>query len=71
MYEAHTDPEAGTLAGVIYVCDRNDVADPVSRAAEDAWLQPPALSLRTLHDVVEQTRSATGVRRAAHRQPVA
>jgi hypothetical protein len=71
MYEAHTDPEAGTLAGVIYVCDRNDVADAVSRAADDAWLQAPALSFRTFHDVVEQTRSAAGVRRAAHRQPMA
>jgi hypothetical protein len=32
MYEEQTQDD-GTLAGVIYVCDRNDVADAVSRAA--------------------------------------
>jgi hypothetical protein len=55
---------------VIYVCDRNGVADAVRRAADDAWLQAPALSFRTMHDGVEQTRSAAEVRRAAPRQPV-
>jgi hypothetical protein len=58
MYEEHTDSEVGTLAGVIYVCDRSDVADAVRRAAADAWLQAPRLSFRTMHDVVEQTRTA-------------
>jgi hypothetical protein len=61
MYEAHTQ-EDGTLAGVIYVCDRNDVADAVRRAADDAWLQAPALSFRTMHDVVNQTRTAVQAR---------
>jgi hypothetical protein len=57
MYEEQTQDD-GTLAGVIYVCDRHDVADAVRRAADDAWLEAPALSFRTIHEVVEQTRAA-------------
>jgi hypothetical protein len=57
MYEDHTQDD-GTLAGVIYVCDRVDVADAVKRAADDVWLQAPALSFRTLDEVVGQTVTA-------------
>ncbi len=64
MYEAHTDTEAGTLSGVIYVCDRDDVADAVRRAADDAWLRPPALSFRAMHDIVEETRTAAELHKA-------
>jgi len=63
MYEQHTS-DAGTLAGVIYVCDRNDVADAVRRAAEAVWLEAPALSFRAMHDVIEQTRTAAGLHKA-------
>lgn len=70
MYEEHTQDD-GTLAGVIYVCDRDDVAHAVRRAADDAWLQAPALSFRTMDVVVEQTHAAAGARRAAHRRPAA
>lgn len=63
MYEEQTQDD-GTLAGVIYVCDRNDVGDAVRRAAEDAWFEAPALSFRTMHDVVEQARIAAGLHKA-------
>ena len=58
MYAEHSDGDVGALYGVLYVCDRDDVADAVKRAAIDARLHPPAISFRTLHDVVEQARAA-------------
>lgn len=58
MYAEHSDGEDAPLYGVLYVCDRDDVADAVRRAAMDAGLHPPAISFRTLHDVIEQTRTA-------------
>ena len=39
----------------------------VKRAAVDAGLRAPALSFRTLRDVVEQTRAAAPRREAASR----
>lgn len=58
MYAEHSDGDEAALYGVLYVCDRDDVADAVKRAAIDAGLHPPAISFRTLHDVIEQARAA-------------
>ena len=58
------------LYGVLYVCDRADVADAVRRAAIDVGLRAPALSFRTLQDVVEQSRAAARPREAARRDGV-
>jgi len=71
MYAEHSDGDDAPLYGVLYVCDRADVADAVRRAAIDAGLQAPALSFRTLQEVLEQTRAATRPREAAHRDAVA
>jgi hypothetical protein len=57
-YAQLTDDDDAPLGGVIYVCDRDDVADRVGAAAQLVGLQAPLLSLRTLHDVVAQTRAA-------------
>jgi hypothetical protein len=65
MYAEHSDGDDAALYGVLYVCDRDDVADAVKRAALDAGLAAPALSFRMLHDVVEQTRAAARARWAA------
>ena len=62
MYAEHSDGEDAALYGVLYVCDRAEVADAVKRAAIDAGLHPPAISFRTLHDVIEQSRTAGGSR---------
>jgi hypothetical protein len=58
MYAEYSDGQDAPLYGVLYVCDRDDVADAVKRAAIDAGLRAPAVSFRTLHGVVEQARSA-------------
>jgi hypothetical protein len=58
MYTEHSDGDQAPLYGVLYVCDRSDVADAVRRAAIDAGLHAPALSFRTLQEVVAQTRAA-------------
>jgi hypothetical protein len=60
MYAQLTEDDA-PLGGVIYVCGRDDVADRVAVAADLVGLRAPALSVRTLHDVVAQTRAAAGV----------
>ena len=65
MYAEHSDADDAPLYGVLYVCDRADVADAVRRAAIDVGLHAPALSFRTLQDVVEQTRAAARTREAA------
>ena len=57
MYTELTEPD-GPLAGVIYICDRADVTDLVTRCAHDSGLASPALSLRSFATVVEQTRAA-------------
>jgi hypothetical protein len=67
MYAEHSDGDEAPLYGVLYVCDRADVADALKRAAVDAGLHPPALSFRTLRDVVEQTRAAAPRHEAASR----
>jgi len=58
MYAEHTDGNEAPLAGVVYICDRADVADAVRRAAKAAWLDAAALSFRTIEDVVRQSRAA-------------
>jgi hypothetical protein len=70
MYAEHSDGDDAPLYGVLYVCDRADVADAVKRAALDAGLRAPALSFRTLRDVVEQTRAAAPRRESASRDAV-
>jgi hypothetical protein len=57
MYAQLTDDD-GPLSGVIYVTDRDDVAELVARVAADVGLCSPALSRRTLDDVIAQTRAA-------------
>jgi hypothetical protein len=54
-------------SAVIYVTDRDDVAGMLRRVAQDAGLCAPALSFRTLQDVVEQTRAAADARAGAAR----
>lgn len=58
MYAQLTEPDA-PLHGVIYVTDRPDLADLIERTAATVGLE--ALSPRTLHDVIAQTRVAAGV----------
>jgi hypothetical protein len=60
MYAQLTEQQ-GPLGGVIYVTDRDDVADLIDRSAAAVGLQSPALSLRTLEQVVAQTRAGAGV----------
>ncbi|MDX6719461.1 MAG: hypothetical protein QOJ63_1715 [Solirubrobacteraceae bacterium] len=42
MYAEHSDGDDAALYGVLYVCDRGDVADAVKRAA-----LPCSFSVRT------------------------
>ena len=70
MYAEHSDGDDAPLYGVLYVCDRADVADALRRAAIDAGLRAPGLSFRTLHDVVAQTRAAAMSIDAARRDAV-
>jgi hypothetical protein len=60
MYAQLTEDD-GPFGGVVYVCDRDDVADRVAVAAALVGLRAPALSVRTLRDVVAQTRAAGGL----------
>jgi hypothetical protein len=60
LYAQLTEHDA-PLGGVIYVCGRADVAERVAVAAELVGLRAPALSVRSLRDVVAQTRAAAGV----------
>lgn len=64
MYAELSDGDDAALYGVLYVCDRDDVADAVKRAAIEAGLYAPAISFRMLHEIVEQAR-ATGRSREA------
>jgi hypothetical protein len=64
MYAQLTEHDA-PLGGVIYVCDRDDVADRVAVAADVVGLKAPMLSLRTLSDVVVQARAAAAVDESA------
>jgi hypothetical protein len=57
MYTELTEPD-GPLAGVIYICDRADVTDLVTRAADDVGLAAPALSMRTFSTVLDQVHTA-------------
>lgn len=54
------------LAGVIYITDRNDVAELTARVADDVGLWNPAISFRTMRDVKAQTRAAIRARSADH-----
>ena len=60
-----TSIATGPLAGVIYVTDRDDVTDPLRRAASAVGLEEPAFSLRALADVIAQARAAAGAGRVA------
>jgi hypothetical protein len=66
MYAQLIDNPDEPLTGVIYITDRNDVSDLLERAAQDVGLTAPALSLRALHDVVEQTHTAASTRPSTH-----
>jgi hypothetical protein len=57
MYAELTEDD-GPLAGVIYITDRADVSELVTRSARDSGLLAPALSMRTFETVLEQTRAA-------------
>jgi hypothetical protein len=64
MYAELTESD-GPLAGVIYVCDRVDVTDLVTRCAVASGLVPPALSMRSFRIVLEQTYAAAASSAAA------
>ena len=64
MYAELTEPD-GPLAGVIYICDRVDVTDLVTRSALGSRLVPPALSMRSFRTVLAQTAAAAAARSAA------
>jgi hypothetical protein len=70
MYAEHSDGDNAPLYGVLYICGPADVADAVKRAAIDAGLHAPALSFRTLREVVEQTRAAANSHEAVGRDAV-
>jgi hypothetical protein len=59
MYAQLTEDHDAPLGGVIYVTSRHDVAQRVAATAQLVGLKAPALSVRTLQDVVAQTRAAT------------
>lgn len=63
MYAELTEAD-GPLAGVIYVTDRVDVTELVQRCAHDSGLLSPALSMRSLSTVLEQTGEAAAARAA-------
>jgi hypothetical protein len=52
----------GPLAGVIYITDRADVSDLITRAADDVGLVSPCLSMRTFRTVLEQSYEAAAGR---------
>jgi len=59
MYADSIDEDDDPLAGLLYVCDRADIADTVRRAAWDAGLaEGPTLGVRTMDDIVGQARTA-------------
>ncbi len=59
MYAESIDDDDDPLAGLLYVCDRVDIAEAVRRAARDAGLADGrCLSVRTKGEVVRQTRTA-------------
>ena len=59
MYADSIDEDDDPLAGLLYVCDRADIADTVRRAAWDAGLaEGSTLSVRTMDEVVRQARAA-------------
>ena len=59
MYAESIDDDDDPLAGLLYVCDRVDIAEAVRRAAWDAGLADGrCLSVRTKGEVVRQTRTA-------------
>jgi hypothetical protein len=58
MYAQLSSGADAPYGGVIYVTASDDVAQAVRRVAADAGLRAPALSVRALCDVIEQTRSA-------------
>ena len=73
MYAQASGGEDAALGGVLYVTSREDVADAVRRAAADGGLRAPALSFRTLQEVIAQARSAAAQRTmvAAGCEPIA
>src|SRR5436305_8441294 len=56
-----TGPQA-PLGGVIYVTASRDIADAVTRAAQDVGLGDALLTLRCYPDVVDQARAAAATR---------
>ena len=56
MYAQLSEDDDAPLNGVIYITDRHDVARLVIRNAASMGLD--SLSLRTLHDVIQQTKEA-------------
>ena len=61
MYAQLTEDADAPLAGVIYITDRDDVRKLIARIAATVGLAPATLDVRTLQDVIAQTRAAAGV----------
>ena len=59
MYADSIDDDDDPLAGLLYACDRVDIAEAVGRVAWDAGLaEGPTLSIRTRDEVVGEARTA-------------
>ncbi|MCA1680403.1 MAG: hypothetical protein LC777_16350 [Actinobacteria bacterium] len=58
MYAQLSSGADAPYGGVIYVTANDDVTATVRRVATDAGLRAPALSVRALCEVIEQTRTA-------------
>ena len=62
MYGQRCSPTAGSapLRGVLYITGSPDVAQSVTRAAQDIDMPQGVLRLRALDDVIAETRAARG-----------
>jgi len=68
MYAELTEDD-GPLAGVIYICDRADVTELITRCACDSGLLAPALSMRSFQTVLKQTRDAAAAVKGSGEAP--
>jgi hypothetical protein len=68
MYAQLSTGVDAAYGGVIYIAGSEDVAAAVRRVAVDAGLRAPALSVRALGEVIQQTRAAA-LQLAARRAP--
>jgi hypothetical protein len=58
MYDALTDNGESPITGVLFVTKDNVIADQIHRAARKAMLSPPHGKIRSLREIIQQTRTA-------------